>query len=136
VAGNTCNYISIDCRLSAMNAARNTQPLPQCAGGPPDPTLEVVGAAASKQPDGTQVTVTFNEKVDKASAEALGNYAFNPLAVAFSATVDPTDASMVNIRVDIDAGVQYEVTVTGVLSETQNPLVPGHDSARFELPSP
>lgn len=131
--GNTCNLISIDCRLSAMEAARNTRALPHCAGGPPDPTLKVVGASAVTDDQGPLVTVSYNENVNKASAEAVGNYAFQPLATATNATVDSADPSKVNLRVAIDQGVEYTVTVFGVLSENMDPLIVGYQSANFEL---
>lgn len=128
---NTCMGVSLDCRIQAMQAAYDLLPLPQCAGGPPDPALEVSSAAGSAgDPHGT-VTVTFSLPVDPDTASELGNYAFDPLVDSYSARVADDDRSSVVISADVTAGQEYTVKVTGVLSIEQQPLVPQHSSATF-----
>jgi hypothetical protein len=130
--GNTCDFISIDCRLSAMNAAANTRVLPECAGGPLTPTLEVTGATPAK--DGASVTVAFNEAVDVATADRVGNYEFEPLIGATSATVAP-DQLAVTVDAAFVPDTEYKVRVVDVLSSDRHPLVPGKNRAVFKTPA-
>jgi hypothetical protein len=134
--GNTCMYISIECRVQCMDAAMSTKALPECAGGPLTPTLEVTGAEATIEGDEVFVIVTFNEAVDPNTAQDIGNYAFEPLATAFSATVEDTDPAKVKLKVDITPNIEYTVTVEGVVSADGHPLVYGKNTATFELQQP
>lgn len=130
--GNTCDFISIDCRLSAMNAAANTRVLPECAGGPPTPTLEVTSATPAE--DGASVVVAFNEAVDVETAGNAGNYEFAPLVAAKSATV-ADDALSVTVTAAFTPDTEYEVRVEDVLSSDGHPLVPGKNRAVFKTPA-
>lgn len=130
--GDRCTYISIDCRQAALRAGFESQPLPECAGGPSTATLEVVGASAAAGPEGPQVTVTFNEPVDPATGGEVGAYDFAPVAPATAAKVS-SDAKSVTIDVQIEAGTQYTVRAVEVTSASGHPIVPGHDSAQFTL---
>lgn len=130
--GDKCMNISIECRLKAMEAATHISPLPECAGGPPDPALEVKGAVASEDKSGKYVTIEFNSGVDKTSAEALGHYSFTPKAPAYSARVD-SEGSKVIIKIDIQEEVEYEVYVFDVLTKDKRPLVFDKDHATFTL---
>lgn len=132
IPGDTCNGISIDCRLSTMQAAWQVAPLPECAGGPPTATLEVTGATAT--PDGLSVVVSFNEEVDVVTAELPGNYAFNPLVPATKAVVG-TDAKSVTVDAAFTPDTRYLVTAEGVLSATGHPLIPSKSSAPFTTPT-
>jgi hypothetical protein len=127
----TCMNISTTCRIEAMNAAFNMMPLPYCAGGPPDPTLEVVGATATAGLPHSVVTVTFNAPVDQVTGLAPANYAFDPLAEAFAADPVAGNPSAVAIKVNLALKTSYTVTAVGVLSLDQQPLVPGQDTASF-----
>ncbi len=133
IPGNKCSHISIDCRLKSIENASQTQQLPMCAGGTADPYLEVIGASASMDQTGRHVTVEFNTTLDKDSAEALGNYSFNPHAKAFSAKLDYDNPSQVVVTLDIEIGIEYEVTVFDVMSSENQPLVPGKNKAAFQL---
>lgn len=127
----TCMNVSCDCRIQAMQAAFNLLPLPHCAGGPPDPALEVSTASGQTgQPHGT-FTVTFSLPVDSTTASELGNYALEPLASAYSAQVSPTDPTTVVVTADLAAQTEYTLTVGGVLSIEQQPLMPGKNTAVF-----
>lgn len=131
--GNRCNFISIDCRLSAMAAASSTKDLPYCAGGNADPNLQVTGASAVQNGQYADVTITFNVAVDAATASALGNYVFRPKTAAYKAAVSPTDPAAVIVTADILPGTDYLVSVYNVLSDNDEPLVPGKNQATFTL---
>lgn len=136
VPGNRCNLISIDCRLASMTAATYTQPLPECAGGPPTPTLVVTGASASAGTDGRfNVTISFNEELDVKSAQNLGNYGFNPLAPLYAVSVPSTDYTTAVIEGAFEPDTDYVVTVHDVLSGDGHPLVPYKNSASFKTPA-
>jgi hypothetical protein len=131
--GNRCNFISIDCRLSAMAAASSTKDLPYCAGGNADPYLQVTGASAVQNGQYADVTINFNVAVDEATASALGNYVFRPKAAAFKAVVSSTDPAAVIVTADIIPDTEYLVTVYNVLSANDEPLVAGKNQAKFTL---
>lgn len=125
-----CMHLTLDCRLEAMEAAWKLQPLPECAGGPPDPTLSVVGATGvSGKPHG-EVTISFNEPVDPETATEVANYLFSPLASAYGAKVSEGDPSQVLVSIDLVAGTVYEVVVSGVLSTEKHPLTEA-DATKF-----
>lgn len=130
--GNTCDMISIECRLEAMKAATNTMNLPECAGGPPTPTLEVTGAIAGE--DGNTVTIGFNEAVDVATASAPGNYEFTPLTGATAADVSE-DKLSVTVTAEFTPETDYQVRVKDVLSADGHPLVPLKSRAKFTTPA-
>jgi hypothetical protein len=128
---NTCMGVSTDCRITAMNAGFDMLPLPACASGAPDPALEVTGADGHVDlPHGT-VTVSFNLNVDPLTASEPANYGFDPLADSFAAQVSKTDPTTVLVSVDLQEKTDYVLTVTGVLSEDKQPLVPGKNTAKF-----
>lgn len=129
--GNRCNEISIDCRLKSLAAASVVASLPECAGGPPAPTLTVTGARAGE--DGASVTVGFNEPVDVESAGKVGAYAFTPLAPATRVTVAP-DALSSTVEAQFEPEQEYEVTVQDVTSASGHPLNPKKSSAYFTTP--
>jgi hypothetical protein len=133
VPGNTCNDISIDCRLETLAAASLLKPLPHCAGGPLTPTLAVTGAVAAE--DGLAVTVSFNEAVDVEMAESVGAYAFAPLVAATKATV-AADALSATVEAAFDPDTNYMVTVQDVTSAEGDPLIPDKSSATFKTPPP
>jgi hypothetical protein len=133
VPGNTCNLISIDCRLETMAAGATVGPVPQCAGGAPPATLAVTGATAAE--DGLSVTVTFSAAVDVATAESPGAFAFAPLTPATKVTVS-TDATAATVEAAFDPDTDYLVTVQDVLSANGNPLIPSKSMAKFKTPPP
>ncbi|MBB6503012.1 hypothetical protein [Pedobacter cryoconitis] len=127
--------ISLDCRIDTLAASIKGSPLPHCAGGPPNPALEVTGASATI-PEGHEIPViaiTFNMPVDEDTASALGNYMFNPAALVFLATVDKKNPAQVNIEGIIIPDTDYTVVVTGVLSVDQQPIIVGKNGAKFKL---
>jgi hypothetical protein len=127
----TCMHVSCDCRIQAMQASFTMLPLPSCAGGPPDPQLEVSAASGQTGDPHGSVSVSFSLPLDPVSATELGNYLFDPLVQAFSVEIAEGDPSAVVIGADLAAQTKYTVTVYGVESSEQQPLVPGKNSAEF-----
>lgn len=80
----------------------------------PPALTQVNGGAA-----GTSVALTFNEKLDKTSAETAGNYAINGLAIS-KATVDATGKIVVLSTAAQTANTAYTVTVNGVKDAAGN----------------
>lgn len=133
--GNTCNYISIECREKALAAgATSIVPLPECAGGPPDPTLRVVGAVAGETTEGeTYVVVEFSAPVDPATAAQVSAYMFEPRAAATAAVMEEGEPAKVRITAGFDEGVEYGVWAFGVTSADGHPLISGQNVAYFRL---
>jgi len=131
--GDTCLDISIECRKAAMTAAMCTYPLPECAGGPKQPNLEVTSAEASQDDKVTVVTVSFNEAVNPDTAEDADDYKLAPDGTVTSAKVDKQDDSKVNLQVEIQPNVEYTLRVKDVLSANDNPLVSRKSTATFIL---
>lgn len=132
---NPPDRISLDCRLQTLEASIAGLPLPHCAGGPPDPALEVVNVSAdfpetSKKP---VVTIEFNMPVDTESATAIANYTFDPAATAFSAAVSEDDPKTVNLVAEIEPETEYVVVASGVLSVDRQPLIPDKSGGKFTL---
>jgi hypothetical protein len=125
----TCMQVSLDCRIQAMQNAFHMYPLPHCAGGPPDAALEVTGASGVPG----SVTVEFNLPVDPATAVLTANYGFEPLVLEFEAKVSASAPNTVILSASVTAETKYELTVTGVLSTDQQPIVPGKDKATFRV---
>ncbi|NSL86285.1 hypothetical protein ECE50_005565 [Chitinophaga sp. Mgbs1] len=130
--GNTCMYISTDCRLDAINAAFNMMALPACAGGSPDPKLEVSSANVVKDKTGTSVVITYNVPVDVKTATAIGNYAFDPIIVVTAARMDPKSPNVVILSVVLNKPGGYSVCVYDVLSAKGEPLVKGQNCNSFQ----
>jgi Big-like domain-containing protein len=90
-------------------------------------------------PHGT-VIVTFNLAVDPATASQPANYAVDEKdsgdpARVFNAQVSPDDPATVLVTADLLPKTKYTVTVSGVLSTKQQPLVPGKVTADFTTKS-
>lgn len=137
VPGNTCNRISIECREKALAAgAASIIPLPECAGGPPDPTLTVVGATAGEQDDGTYVVVEFSSPVDPATATLVSAYMFEPSSRATAAAMEEGEPAKVRVTVELKRDVEYGVWAFDVLSADGHPLIAGQNVAYFRLGDP
>lgn len=136
IPGNTCMHISTDCRMEAMTAAMRSMPLPECAGGPKKPFLEVTGAEAVSD---KEVVVSFNAPVDKATAEEKKNYILKPYAPVTSAVVDEDEPAKVHLTVALEADTLYNLKVVNLLSADGHPLITSKSTATFEwlgVPSP
>lgn len=129
IPGNTCMYISTDCRMKAMTSAMRSMPLPECAGGPKEPFLEVTGAEAVS---GEEVVVSFNVAVDKATAEEKKNYILKPYALVTKAVADEEDPSKVRLTTTLEANVLYNLKVVNLLSADGHPLITSKSTATFE----
>lgn len=129
IPGNTCMHISTDCRMEAMTAAMRSMPLPECAGGPKKPFLEVTGAEAVS---GEEVVVSFNAPVDKATAEEKKNYILKPYAMVEAVVVDEENPAKVRLRVTIEPDTLYQLKVVNLLSADGHPLINSKSTAEFE----
>ncbi|HEY9260484.1 M48 family metalloprotease [Chitinophaga sp.] len=131
--GNTCMYISTDCRMDTVNAAFNMMALPACAGGPVDPKLQVSSALPVFDKRGTTLTVTYNLPVDPKSATAIGNYVFDPILSVNAARMDPKNPNVVNLSLIKGKPGGYSVCVFDVTSAKGEPLIKGDNCAGFNF---
>ncbi|AOM78412.1 hypothetical protein [Pedobacter steynii] len=132
---NPVGRVSLDCRIDTLQNSIKGLPIPQCAGGPPDAALAVLGVSATlaKGAEHPVVTVTFNLPIDPETAAALGNYLFDPAVIAYSASVDENDPKKANIVADVAPVTEYYLVVTGVLSVNQQPVIIGQNGGNFVL---
>lgn len=126
VPGQTCDGISIDCRLEAFNAGLRTQSLPQCAGGPVINYLTLESAIATPGEEGSAaVTLTFDEPLDFASALHKANYIFEPAVDIVSVEAVPGAANAVVVTAPITSDVVYKINVINVISASGDLLKGG-----------
>lgn len=127
-----CAQPSVDCRLETYKSALSMQGVPACAV-PPPAGFAVTGATVTA-PDVVQVA--FSAPVDPPSAETLHNYVIRPRRAVTAAKVDPAAPEVVHVTVrkPFDAGVEYKITVSRVVSDTEAPLEPHHHQATFTAP--
>jgi hypothetical protein len=135
VAGDTCMGPSLACRLSTVKASMMGMPVPECAGGPKDATLEVTGATAARDTNGApQVTISFSAAVDPDSVAPVANYQFDPPVAVNAASVGKSGDTAV-LDVGIEEGIEYSLTVIGVVAADGHPLKRSKSSADVKLPS-
>lgn len=132
----TCMNISVQCRLSAVQAGFQGGMLPECAGGKPSSTLALTGATAAMGKHGRAVvTLAFSAALDPATVTLPANYSFDPVLSVASATLDPDDSTKVRVEPeDMEPGLSYVVSVLGILSAKGNGLRPSASSTGVELP--
>lgn len=129
--------ISLACRIQTFEASIAGLALPYCAGGPPDPALEVVEVSVSI-PENSRVpvvSVQYNLPVDPESATLVGGYLFDPNAVALSAAMADDDPRKVNLVVEIEPDIEYFLAAVDVLSVDRQPLIPDKNGGKFTLKS-
>lgn len=131
--GDTCVFISTECRTEALHAAAGTASLPQCAGGPPPATLAVTGAIGGEDATGTYVKVTFSEPVDPKTAAFVGSYEFKPIAPATAAALEAGTQDVVIIHAALTKGKEYTVRAIEVTSANGNPMIPSRSRATFTV---
>ena len=123
VPGQVCDGISTKCRLVSFEAGLHNKPLPECAGGEKVVFLKLDGAAAAvKAPGKTEVTLTFSEDLDPASALHKDNYSFAPKAKISSVSAVAGNAKSVVLVTDIKDGAAVSVTVQNLLSQSHDTL--------------
>ncbi len=120
--------ISATCMISTINAAISGDPLPECAGGPPQATLALLGADY----DAGALTIRFNEPVDAATATDVKNYGLTPSGTIKEIVMAPDIGATVVATVDLDAG-DYSLTVSKVTATDGSPLNPAKSSAGFKV---
>ncbi|MEP3047170.1 MAG: hypothetical protein ABJL55_17940 [Roseibium sp.] len=123
VPGQTCNGLSIDCRMRAFRAGLHTQFLPECAGGPSEDYLVLESAVASLAEEGEAcVALMFNEFLDLASALHPQNYTFEPDAEVLGVERVESERNAVTVTAKLVEGEAYQVIVRNVISSSGNAL--------------
>lgn len=128
-----CAQPSLACRLLAMESAASMGPLPDCAN--PDNYFGLVSARTGRQL--RQVGLKFNSPVNRETAESTDNYTITsttgtPVTVT-AAKVSKLVPSEVRLDVSgIEPLTEYTVVVENVLSDTDTPIDPAHNSAVFQ----
>ncbi|MBL6448468.1 hypothetical protein JMN32_19300 [Fulvivirga sp. 29W222] len=123
-----CISPTLDCRIVTLDAGATKPELPACAGGPSQEYLAVEGAVADNE---GEVTITFNQKVNKATAENVEHYVCDPRVRIESATVTGRKGVDVVLKANFESGSDYRVTVSNVLSANGEPTNPNKSSAEF-----
>lgn len=99
------------------------------SGQPADTTAPQVKSVEVKT--NTSVKVTFNEEVDKATAETVANYAINNDLTVVKAVLD-ADKLFVTLTTSTQkSGTAYKVTVSNVTDEYANKIGSSNNSSYF-----
>ncbi|MDE7101985.1 MAG: lamin tail domain-containing protein [Bacteroidales bacterium] len=96
-----------------------------CGSAPAeDETAPEISYIVTASKNTTTIEVHFSEKLDKASAETIANYALNNditvSAAVLDHNVDSTDKTVVLTTTAMTEGTAYELTVNGVKDEAGN----------------
>ena len=117
VPGQTCDGLSIDCRIQAFTAGLNTRALPECAGGPTVTYLTVDSAVATEgAQDTASIVLTFSAPLDPDSASHPQNYTFDPPSEVLSAVPLGGTPTAVTLTSNLTPDLAYKVTVQNVMS--------------------
>ena len=127
IPGNTCNYISIDCRIAALEAGLSHKALPECAGGPKIDYLEIVSAKATSTAKKTaKVLVEYDEAVNENSSLQISNYTIDGATVT-KVSPGTSDKSVV-LDISLKVKNPTKLTVKDVISKSKNVFKGGRDS--------
>ena len=123
-----CAQPSLDCRLLAMQEGASMGPLPECAN--PDHYFGLVSAFAGRQLQ--YVRATFNNPVNRESAESTDNYTIGDTVTVETAEVPSNAPSDVRLKVSgLEPLTDYTLVVKNVLSAMETPIDPDHNKAAF-----
>jgi hypothetical protein len=126
---NTCEGLSVDCRMASLRAGWTTAFLPECAGGPKLEYLKLVSAVARPLlPQGAEITITFDQPVNHASALPKQQYSLAPAATISTVRAPRTTPTIVQLGASLTSGQAYVLTVTGVLSTKETSFEGGSAS--------
>jgi hypothetical protein len=125
-----CNAPTTECRIQTYLAAAAVQPLPKCAD-PGTKPFHLVKAVPSEKTD--RVTVVYSEALNPPTAETIGNYSLAPGAEITEAKVNPDNDSEVILSVTFQEDTEYVLTVSNVLSEFNDKMVPDPAEVKFKL---
>lgn len=123
-----CNNPGIKCREQTINSAIPGGSLPECAGGPKIPALELEQAYATKD----RITLVFSQSLAKEQAEDAKNYILTPDAKVMKAELDPAYNFKVDLTTDCKSG-DFTVTAKNLVSIYEKELDPEHSKARFSV---
>lgn len=125
--GNTCNYISIDCRLAAMEAGLSHKALPECAGGPKVDYLKIVSAKGTMTAKKTaSIVVEYDQAVDGSSSLDKANYSITGATI--SKVSKGTSDKNVVITATLTAKNPTPLTAKNVTSKSREVFKGGKDS--------
>ncbi len=89
----------------------------------PDVTAPLPFAVTSVDATGKTIQLSFNELMDKASAQTAANYVFSGNIVATGATLDPNGTNLtLTTGTGLTAGTETTLTITGVKDISGNPV--------------
>ena len=124
-----CTSPTLACRIQTLRAGATSPELPACAGGPSEEYLTVKSAESETA---GQVTIKFNQSVDKTTAENVAHYELDPGTTIDSATVNTGDTSKVTLSASgMVSGDDYRVSVENVMSADKENMNPSKASVDF-----
>jgi hypothetical protein len=127
---NVCGEPAIACREKAWFSALTGGQLPECAGGPAHPPLQLEQASVS----GSEVTLVFSAPPQPAEAENVANYAFTPALRVAKATVDQAETFRVVLELAAaPAEGRYTVSASNLKSTLGGKLTPDPATAAFDV---
>ena len=130
-----CSNPSLACRIDTYVNARSDMGIPACAKPQPH-RFELLSAVAVTS---ATVGVQFNDALEMTTGNTEENYTIigsAPVEVV-SAQVDPKEQNFVTLVVSaLDPSSRYLLVVKNVISQSQLPLDPKHDSAEIKPPLP
>lgn len=124
--GDTCNKISIDCRMEALMAGVTRNFLPTCAGGPETDYLELLRANVKATPGQSDlkrtVMVVFDQELNWDSADHPQYYTFTPEAEVMAVEKVGKRPDVVSLSVSFQQTGKYKLTVQNVMSASGSTL--------------
>jgi hypothetical protein len=121
------NRPSLECRLEAMQSAVGGGDVPECAGGPPTPKIELEQATASPG----EVTVLLSLAATRDTSTEVANYVLDPAVPITSATPDPRTDAIVVLSAAVEPGATYKLTIRNLESILGSGVDLDADSAEF-----
>jgi len=127
--GTIYNLVATNVADEAGNAIDTTKNSFQFGGVPADtgqPGLETVTPTSN-----TAVTITFTEKVDRGSAESVGNYTLDNGLTVTAATLQADGKTVVLTTSPQSVGSVYKLTASNVKDEAGNVLTTDRNTSYF-----
>jgi hypothetical protein len=124
---------SLSCRMGAAQSGLAGGDLPECAGGPPLPKMNLQAANADSL---QQVSLTFSVGVARPGSTNAASYSLSPDATITAAAYDPDRNFVIRLTVEgLKAGTDYTVTAKGLQSYLGGSLDPDPATAKFTTPA-
>ena len=122
---------SIVLKARTFKAGRRPSPVATMRLVRTDPLLKLVNAISAGRSD--EVLLTFNQPLDQSSATDPERYEINDRSVGVRKATPEGDGSRVRLqlRKDLDAGIQYTLKANGLETETGNSLHESGETIQF-----